>query len=144
MTKKNIRTLTFLLAITTALAVAAAFAAVHPAELTVHNNGARPLAVKLMKCADDGKAVKVHMEIISGKNKTTVIISEPGNYYLKTMTEFPGGEPFCTKGDPFEVYVAEDGYSILTMTITVTEDSPVSYDATRAPISKTEFDRDSE
>lgn len=90
MTKKL--TTTMLIFLTTA----ALLAALHPAELTVHNNGQRPLVIKLMKSGDDGKAAKTHMEEIKSKGKTTVMITDPGNYYLKTMTEFPGMEPFCT------------------------------------------------
>ena len=56
------------------------------------------------------------------------------------MAEMDGAETVFTKGNPFEVYVGADGYSVLTVTYNIRE-SNVANPMDGRRISKKEFDQ---
>jgi hypothetical protein len=120
-----------------------AYGYMHPAELRIVNASQRALTVKVMKRGSGNEAAAYATVAVGGNANKTISIGETGHYYLKTKAQYSGKEPIYKKGDPFNVCVGSDGYSVLTITFSIQENSlpdPMS----GSQISKTEFDKDSE
>lgn len=67
--------------------------------------------------------------------------AQTGNFFLKTAASLAGKTTIYKKGDPFEVYVGRDGYSVLTITFAIKENAVYDFMDDGEQISKDEFDR---
>lgn len=116
---------------------ASSYAQLHPAELKIENKSERKMEIKVIELNKNNKLTQV---TISARNNVTIPIHETGKYYLKVKAIYPNREPIYSKGNPFEVYVGYDGYSVLTISYSVNESSldPLS----GKTISKEEFEKD--
>lgn len=117
----------------------------HPAHaqarLTIINQSQREMTVKVMK-TDAGKDILHDRISITALGSQTVYFSETGDYFTKTMAVLSGRDPVYQKGQPFKVYVGRDGYSVMTLTFSITE-SAVPLVTGGKQISKQEFDQNS-
>ncbi|TNE53611.1 MAG: hypothetical protein EP344_14810 [Bacteroidetes bacterium] len=110
------------------------------AELRLVNTSERTLAIKVIQQTDTGGVLHASLTI-PPLGRTTEYFSQTGHFFLKTKAELQGRETVYTKGNPFKVYVGSDGYSVLTVTYSITESNTASpLEGQR--ISKSEFDRD--
>lgn len=116
------------------------FAIAQKAELHIVNNSERLLTLKIMRDGGTSEDSKYSILTVSPHTSSTEYFSETGHYYLKTKAEKTGTETIYKKGDPFEVYVGSDGYSVLTITYTIKE-SNVKNPMEGKEISKSEFER---
>lgn len=117
--------------------IVANFHSVAQARLKIENNSMRSMTVKVMK--DNGSLHKL-IEI-SAYDSQTIFFSETGYYFIKTKAILANKEPVYRKGDPFRVYNGIDGYSVLTITFTITESNIVQTSGGKQ-ISKKEFEQD--
>ena len=77
---------------------------------------------------------------VAAYSEATEYFAENGSFYLKTEAVLRGKQPVYKKGKAFQVYSGSDGYSVLTITYSITETN--SYNPTEGKqISKSEFDR---
>jgi|GEM_PF-2081900 len=118
------------------------YAYLHPAELRIINTSQRFLTVKVMKPTSGGGASVYSTVAISSQSNKTVNIDETGDYYLKTKAVSSGTEPVYKKGNPFNVYVGSDGYSVLTVTFSIQE-SALPDPLSGNQISPSEFENNS-
>lgn len=123
------------------LVVLSAVSARAQARLTVVNQSSREMSVKIMRVGGDEDTLHGRMSI-PPQSRRTMTFSETGTYYAKTMATRFGEDPIFQRGQPFAVYVGRDGYSVLTLTFTITESAVPQIAGGRA-ISKNEFDKDS-
>lgn len=108
------------------------------ARLTIYNNSSRQLTVKVM---NNFERPTLHEKVvISANSSATIYFSETGRYFIKSMAVMAGKEPLYKKGNPFRVYNGTDGYSVLTITYSIKENSAIQADG--KAISKKEFDQD--
>lgn len=110
------------------------------AELHLVNNSARNLAIKIMQ--KNGLAADTLYSNLSilPNGRATEYFSKTGYYYLKIEASLKDKESVYTKGNPFQAYIGTDGYSVLTITYSITEsNAPNVLDGRR--ISKSEFER---
>lgn len=92
------------------------------AKLTIENNSMRTMTVKVMR-GSNGKGT-LHKTITIGKYGTgTVYFSETGYYFTKTKAVISGRDPVFQKGKPFKVVNDDTGYSVMTLTFSITESS---------------------
>lgn len=111
------------------------------ARLEIVNSSQRTLLIKVMKRSYGGNDRKHSTLAIQPGYRGTEYFSYTGDYYLKTKASKRGQKPIYEKGKPFEVYVGHDGYSVLTVTYSITETS--SYDPLDGDrISEAEFEKD--
>jgi peptidoglycan hydrolase-like amidase len=83
----------------------------------------------------------LHETLSIGPNASeTVYFSNSGNYFTKTKAVLKGKDPIYRKGQPFFVTNDMTGYSVLTLTFSITESSVPKASGGRA-ISKGEFDQ---
>lgn len=109
------------------------------ARLTIENNSMRNMTVKVMR--EDGGNGTLHETLSIGPNASeTVYFSNSGNYFTKTKAVLKGKDPIYRKGQPFFVTNDMTGYSVLTLTFSITESSVPKASGGRA-ISKGEFDQ---
>lgn len=109
------------------------------ARLTIENNSMRNMTVKVMR--EDGGNGVLHETLSIGPNASeTVYFSNSGNYFTKTKAVLKGKDPIYRKGQPFFVTNDMTGYSVLTLTFSITESSVPKASGGRA-ISKGEFDQ---
>jgi hypothetical protein len=111
------------------------------ARLTVVNQSQRQMTVKVMKISINGESL-LGITTVASLGMQTIYFSESGDYFLKTMAVLSGRDPVFQKGMPFRVYNGRDGYSVMTVTLSITE-SAVPQVLGGKEISKQEFDRDS-
>jgi hypothetical protein len=111
------------------------------ARLTIVNQSQRQMTVKVMEISGDGDTLHDTISI-NASGSQTVYFSKTGDYFTKTMAVLSGREPIYQKGQPFRVYVGTDGYSVMTVTFSITE-SAVPQVTGGKQISKEEFDKDS-
>jgi hypothetical protein len=111
------------------------------ARLTIVNQSQRQMTVKVMETSVDGDTLHDTISITASGSQT-VYFSKTGDYFTKTMAVLSGREPVYQKGQPFRVYVGTDGYSVITVTFSITE-SAVPQVTGGKQISKEEFDKDS-
>lgn len=111
------------------------------AELHIKNNSSRTLTVKVMKENAGERDAKHALMVVPSFTGATEYFGTSGNYYLKTKVSLSGKATIYKKGNPFEVYVGRDGYSVLTVTFTINE-STVSNPMEGEEISKEEFEED--
>jgi hypothetical protein len=128
------------LALSTAMLLAIAASAQAQARLTIVNQSQRDLSVKVMKAGESEDALYGRMTIPPMANRT-MTFSETGVYFTKTMATLAGRDPIYQKGQPFQVYVGRDGYSVLTLTLTIVEAAVPTLSNGR-PISRDEFEKD--
>ncbi len=107
------------------------------AELRVHNKSGRNMTVKIMN--------KYTHRLYKTLNllpyeQSTAYFAQTGQYYCKTEALMYGRNPVYEKGNAFEVYVGSDGYSVLTITFSVSEGSSANV-LEGNKISKSEFDK---
>ncbi len=103
------------------------------ARINIVNNSERQLKVKIMH-----KGGGIYATLTIGSYQTeTEYFQETGNYYLKTKGSLRGKKAVCKKGNPFKVYNGTDGYSVLTITYSIS--GGVSDEG--KGISEEEFDR---
>jgi hypothetical protein len=107
------------------------------AELHIKNNSGRTMLIKIM----NSNTNRLYRTLrLSAYENVTEYFSETNKYYCKTEARKQGSESIYEKGKAFEVYVGRDGYSVLTITFSVSEsNSPNVLGGSR--ISKDEFDR---
>lgn len=108
------------------------------ANLTIENNSKRSMTVKVMKGFGTGDLFQT--VTISPFGSSTVYFSESGYYFTKTKAVLSGKDPIYRKGESFEVTNDSRGYSVLTLTFSITESS-VPRATGGKQISKTEFDK---
>ncbi len=111
------------------------------AELHLVNNSARNLTIKVMQ--KNGPRADTLYSILSviPYGRVTEYFAQTGSFYLKTAASLQEKETIYEKGNPFQVYVGTDGYSILTIAFSITESyAPDPLKGRR--ISKSEFDLD--
>lgn len=85
------------------------------ARLEVVNNSERTLYVKIMQ---KGGGLFATMTI-SPYSSDTQNFQESGYYYLKTKGSKRGLRPVYKKGNAFKVYNGSDGYSVMTITYSI-------------------------
>lgn len=107
------------------------------AELNVINKSGREMTVKIMNRYTN--TLHKSFEIAPYK-QSTVYFAQTGQYYCKTEARIYGKDPVYQKGNAFKVYVGSDGYSVLTITFSVSEGSSANV-LEGNKISKSEFDR---
>lgn len=112
------------------------------AELHIHNNSGRTLTVKIMKLESRFSTIDNLYSVltVAPYQRATEYFSNTGYYYLKTKATKSGTEPMYSKGDAFEVYVGNDGYSVLTITYDIAESAINPLDGKQ--ISRAEFEKD--
>ena len=103
------------------------------ARLEVRNNSERNLYVKIMQ---KGGGIFETMTVPAYSSETQYF-QETGYYYLKTKGSKKGLRPVYKKGNAFKVYNGSDGYSVLTVTYSIS--GGVSADGRE--ISEDEFNR---
>lgn len=108
------------------------------ARLTVENNSQRSMTVKVMK--GSGKGTLYKTVTISSYSSETIYFSESGQYFTKTKAVLKGRNPVYQKGQPFRVTNDETGYSVMTLTFSITE-SAIPHLTGGKQISKSEFDQ---
>ncbi|WP_312195258.1 hypothetical protein [Epilithonimonas vandammei] len=108
------------------------------ARLTVENNSQRSMTVKVMK--GTGKGTLHKTVTISSFGSETIYFSESGQYFTKTKAVLKGKDPVYQKGQPFQVTNDETGYSVMTLTFSITESSIPQITGGKQ-ISKSEFDQ---
>lgn len=108
------------------------------ARLTVENNSQRSMTVKVMK--GSGKGALYKTVTISSYSSETIYFSESGQYFTKTKAVFKGRNPVYQKGQPFRVTNDETGYSVMTLTFSITESATPQLTGGKQ-ISKSEFDQ---
>jgi hypothetical protein len=109
------------------------------ARLTIENNSMRSMTVKVMK-GSSGKGTLHEIVTIGAYGSETVYFSNSGYYFTKTKAVLRGRDPVYRKGQPFSVTNDDTGYSILTLTFSITESTIPQATGGRS-ISKTEFDQ---
>jgi hypothetical protein len=109
------------------------------ARLTIENNSMRSMTVKVMK-GSSGKGTLHEIVTIGANGSKTVYFSNSGYYFTKTKAVLRGRDPVYRKGQPFSVTNDDTGYSILTLTFSITESTIPQATGGRS-ISKTEFDQ---
>ena len=115
------------------------FAVNAQASLTIENNSMRSMTVKVMK-GYSGKGTIHEIVTVSAYGSETVYFSESGYYFTKTKAVLKGKDPVYRKGQPFEVTNNSSGYSVMTLTFSITE-STIPQATGGKSISKTEFDQ---
>lgn len=108
------------------------------ANLTIENNSQRSMTVKIMKGV--GKGTLHEVVKINSYAAATIYFSESGQYFTKTKAVLNGRNPVYQKGKPFAVTNNETGYSVMTLTFSITE-STIPQVTGGKQISKTEFDQ---
>lgn len=103
------------------------------ARLEVVNNSERSLFVKIM---EKGGGLFAKMSVAPYSSETQYF-DETGYYYLKTKGSKKGLRPVFKKGNAFKVHNGTDGYSVLTITYSIS--GGVSSDGRE--ISEDEFNR---
>lgn len=108
------------------------------ARLTIHNNSLRLMTVKVMKGSGKGA---LHKTVSIGRNDSeTIYFSESGYYFTKTKAVLVGKNPVFQKGQPFSVTNDRSGYSVMTLTFSITESLTPQLTGGKQ-ISKTEFEQ---
>ncbi len=110
------------------------------ARLEINNNSQRIMTVKVMK-VDSGNGTLHRIVEIPAHSSETIYFSETGYYFTKTKAILSGKKPVFRKGEQFSVYNGSDGYSVLTLTFTITESNVVQATGGKE-ITKSEFDQD--
>ena len=108
------------------------------ANLTIENKSKRTMTVKVMKGYGEGDLFKTIT--IEPFGEGVVYFDESGTYFTKTKAVLSGKDPIYRKGDAFQVTNDSRGYSILTLTFSITESS-VPRATGGKQISKSEFDK---
>lgn len=97
------------------------------------------MTVKVMS-GSTGKGT-LHKTVSIGKHSSgTVYFSETGYYFTKTKAVLSGRDPVYQKGKPFKVVNDDTGYSVMTLTFSITE-STVPQVTGGQQISRQEFDQ---
>lgn len=104
------------------------------ASLEIRNNSERTLFVKIMY-RDGGLYSRMSVPPYSSDVQ---YFANSGHFYLKTKAYKKGLRTVFKKGDAFKVYNGSDGYSVLTITFSISGGS--SSDGKE--ISESEFNRD--
>lgn len=129
---------TFKLFFSFILLLFASFQVQAQARLTVENNSQRSMTVKVMKGIESGTLHET--VLIEPFGSKTIYFSESGSYFTKTKAVRTGTQPVYQKGKPFQVTSNERGYSVMTLTFSITE-SAVPQITGGKQISKIEFDK---
>lgn len=108
------------------------------ARLTIKNNSIRSMTVKVMK-GSSGKGTLYETVTIDANSTETVYFTNSGYYFTKTKAVLKGKVPVYRKGNAFSVTNDDTGYSVLTLTFSITE-STIPQASGGKSISKTEFD----
>ena len=111
------------------------------AELHIVNNSGRMLTVKVMHHNPGSGDSRFSLFTVNPHSASVEYFAKTGRYYLKTKAELKDKETIYKKGNPFEVYVGRDGYSVLTITYTITEKA-VKNPMEGKEISRGEFEMD--
>lgn len=127
------------LIVTTTILLLVTFSATAQARLTIENNSMRLMTVKVME-GYGGKGTLYETVTIGAYSSETVYFVESGYYFTKTKAVLKGKNPIFRKGQPFEVTNDSSGYSVLTLTFSITE-STYPQATGGKQISKTEFDQ---
>jgi hypothetical protein len=110
------------------------------ARIDINNNSGRTMVVKVMR--GNGGQGKIYKRIsIRAYGNETVYFSTSGNYFTKTKATIAGKNPVCRKGEPFHVVNDDSGYSVLTLTFSISE-SNVAIASGGVGISQSEFEKD--
>jgi hypothetical protein len=109
------------------------------ARLTIENNSKRLMTIKVMN--GNGSYNSLHKTVtIVAYSSETIYFSTSGQYFTKSKAVLSGRDPVYQKGKPFQVTNDETGYSVMTLTFSITE-SAVPQVSGGIQISKTEFDK---
>ena len=76
---------------------------------------------------------------MKNQSRYPIFFSESGQYFTKTKAVLKGKEPVYQKGQPFHVTNNESGYSVMTLTFSITESSIPQITGGKQ-ISKSEFE----
>jgi hypothetical protein len=121
------------------LFILSSFAIKAQASLTIKNNSGRSMTLKVMKGSYSNNSIYETVYIAAYSEKT-VNFYESGNYFTKTKAVLKGKDPVYQKGQVFYVTNDDSGYSVLTITFSITESSVPQLSGGKQ-ISKTEFDK---
>ena len=108
------------------------------AKLIVENNSRRIMTVKVMEKNVYGSDVYRYVNI-EAYGKVTVDFSYSGSYFLKIKAYLSGSDPVYQKSDILNIVNDSSGYSVMTMSFTITE-SKIPKASGGKNISKKEFD----
>jgi len=126
-----------LLSICLLLLQAAAMA--QQARLDIKNNSDRFMEIKVMQYSYTGELLYSKVSVAARQNES-VYFPQTGNYFLKSKAIYQGKNPIYKKGNEFNVYVGDDGYSVLTITYSITESN--SFNPTEGKqISASEYEK---
>ncbi len=109
------------------------------ASLTIENNSQRTLTVKVMQ-RFEGKVSLYETVTIGAFGNQTTYFSESGSFFTKSKAVMNGKNPVYRKGKPFRVTNDAEGYSVMTITFSITESS-IPQATGGISISKSEFDQ---
>jgi len=114
------------------------FNAQSQARLTIENNSKRSMTIKVMNGNNTSNNLYETVYIESFQNKT-IYFNQSGNYFTKSKAVLGGRDPVFQKGQPFYITNNSSGYSIMTLTFSITESSVPQMSGKQ--ISKSEFDK---
>ena len=110
------------------------------AKLIITNNSDRVMTIKIMSYYEYSKPQLFGSAIVLPHDSRTSYFSSTGNFFLKVKAVRTGRDPVYTKGNPFEVYVGHDGYSVMEITYNLIESNvPNPLEGKR--ITKEEFEK---
>jgi len=97
------------------------------------------MTVKVMK--GNGETGSLHRTVhIGARRNETISFSVSGYYFTKSKAELDNKEPIYQKGKAFKVINDNTGYSVLTLTFSITESATPEVTGGKR-ISKNEFDQ---
>ena len=93
-----------------------------------------------MRSGPNGTASLYSRLTINPQSNSIKYFPSTGYFYLKVKASRYGRPTAYTQGDPFRVYVGDDGYDVLTISYSIEESTldPLSGET----ISQAEFERD--
>lgn len=119
--------------------VTTSFKTNNQASLTIKNNSGRTMFLKVMK--GNYSVNDLHETVqISAYDNATVYFGQSGNYFTKTKATLKGKDPIYQRGQIFNVTNDYSGYSVMTITFSITESSTPQVTGGKQ-ISKSEFDK---
>lgn len=98
------------------------------------------MEIKIMRNGLNGQGSLHSRMTINSHSNSVKYFSTTGYFFLKVKASKYGRPTVYTQGDPFRVYVGDDGYDVLTISYSIEESTlnPLSGET----ISQSEFEKD--
>ena len=98
------------------------------------------MEIKIMRSGSNGSSSLHSRLTIKPQSSGTKYFPTTGYFYLKIKASRYARPTVYTQGDPFRVYVGDDGYDVLTISYSIEESTldPMSGET----ISQAEFEKD--